>query len=153
MGANIGGMGDGCVDNITFRNITLDHPSLAGIEIKTEHGDDNNSFVSNVVYEDIRFTKSINASCCPCVSITSQYGGPNAYPGKTLPRIFNVSYRNIDQRGCNNPITLKCDRSSPCTNISFDSVQTNYNFVVNHTQCNAVDVSPGLAVGCSSSVT
>ena len=35
------------MDNVTFRNITLDHPSLAGIEIKTEHGDDNNSFVSN----------------------------------------------------------------------------------------------------------
>ena len=47
MGANVDGLGSGCVDNVTFRNITLDHPSLAGIEIKTEHGDDNNSFVSN----------------------------------------------------------------------------------------------------------
>ena len=40
-GANIGGMGSGCVDNVTFRDILLDHPSLAGVQIKTENGKDN----------------------------------------------------------------------------------------------------------------
>ena len=31
MGANIGGLGSGCVDNVTFRDVLLDHPSLAGV--------------------------------------------------------------------------------------------------------------------------
>jgi polygalacturonase len=71
MGANIGGMGSGCVDNITFRHIVLDHPSLAGVEIKTENGKDNHSFISNINYENISFSKSLNASGFPCVSITA----------------------------------------------------------------------------------
>ena len=148
MGVNIEGMGKGCVDNITIRNISLDHPSLAGIEIKTEHGDDNESFVSNVLYEDIVFKKSMNASCCPCVSITAAYGKPGAYIGKHLPQIFNVTYRNIDARGRSNPVTLQCDESTPCENIVFDSVQTNSDFVVNNTECSASDVAPGNATGC-----
>jgi hypothetical protein len=96
MGANIGGMGDGCVDNVTFRDITLDHPSLAGIEIKTEHGPDNESFISNVLYENIVFKESINASCCPCVSITAQYGGP----GACVPDTFIFWASVWTQLGC-----------------------------------------------------
>ena len=38
MGINIGGMGSGCVQNITFRDVLLDRPSLMGMEIKTENG-------------------------------------------------------------------------------------------------------------------
>ena len=40
-------MGDGCVNNITFKDITLDHPSLMGTQIKTENGNDNQSCVGN----------------------------------------------------------------------------------------------------------
>ena len=153
MGANIGGMGDGCVDNITFRNITLDHPSLAGIEIKTEHGADNNSFIRNVLYEDIVFKDSMNSSCCPCVSITAQYGGPGAYPGQFLPRISNITYRNIDQRGCDTAVRLQCDEGYRCKNVTFDGVETSEDtppFVVNNVDCTAGGVTgSGVATGCA----
>jgi hypothetical protein len=39
-----------CVQNITFKDITV-LPSLGGIEIKTEMGNDNNSFVRDVLYQ------------------------------------------------------------------------------------------------------
>ena len=74
--------------------------------------------------EDIRFIDSMNTSCCPCTSITAQYGGAGAYPGKYLPRVFNVTYRRVDQRGCNTPVVLECDEAAPCENIVLEGIQT-----------------------------
>ena len=108
--------------------------------------------VRPVLYEDVRFKDSINASCCPCVSITAQYGGADAYPGKFLPRISNVTYRNIDQRGCSNPVTLACNAEAPCEGIVLDGVQTNEDFVVNNTDCVAKDVVGGRPSGCRAGV-
>ena len=79
------------MDNITFRNIHLDHPSLCGIQIKTENGRDNRSFISNILYQNISFARSLNASSFPCVSITADYRGDgHGYIGQYLPRISNV---------------------------------------------------------------
>ena len=149
MGANIGGMGSGCVDNITFRDIVLDHPSLCGAEIKTENGGDNRSFVSNVLYDNITFKHSLNASGFPCVSITADYDGDgHGYIGKFLPNITNISYRNLDLSGCSTPITLKCNSSSHCHGIRFDGVRTDRQFVCENVDCVAVNVTGGEASGC-----
>ena len=75
----------------TFRDIHLDHPSLCGIQIKTENGRDNRSFISNILYQNISFDRSLNASSFPCVSITADYRGDgHGYIGQYLPRISNV---------------------------------------------------------------
>lgn len=149
MGANIGGMGDGCVDNITFRDIMLDHPSLAGIEIKTENGNDNRSYVSNVLYENITLKDSLNASCCPCVSITAAYTGDgHGYAGRYLPKISNVTFKDVDASGCSTPITMACNASQPCQGISFDNVVTGAALICdNVVGCSAVNVTSGMA-GC-----
>ena len=69
----------------------MDHPSLCGIQIKTENGRDNRSFISNILYQNISFDRSLNASSFPCVSITADYSGDgHGYIGQYLPRISNV---------------------------------------------------------------
>ena len=142
-------MGSGCVDNITFRDIELRRPSLAGVEIKTENGKDNSSFISNVLYENVTFASSLNASGFPCVSITAAYRGDgHGYKGKFQPWISNITFRGVNLLGCNTPVTLKCASDFPCTNVSFEGVKSAQNFVVNNTECTAVDVGPGRATGC-----
>ena len=149
MGANIGGMGNGCVDNITFKDIVLDHPSLMGAQIKTENGKDNRSFVSNVLYQNVSFRNSLNASGYPCLSITADYTGDgHGYAGKSFPKISNVSYRDIDLRGCSTPITLKCSDKQPCEGISLDSVRTAEAVVCENVDCTAVNVTAGMAKCC-----
>ena len=151
MGANIGGMGSGCVDNITFRDIELRRPSLAGVEIKTENGKDNSSFISNVLYENVSFVSSLNASGFPCVGITAAYRGDgHGYIGQFQPLISNITFRGLDLLGCNAPVTLECASDFPCTNVSFEGVKTAQNFVVNSTNCTAIDVGTGRATGCRS---
>ena len=151
MGANIGGMGSGCVDNITFRDIDLQRASLDGVYIKTENGKDNSSFISNVLYDNVSFVASLNASGFPCVSISAAYRGDgHGYVGQYQPRISNISFHNLDLSGCSTPVTLECARSFPCINVSFDGVKTTRNFATNNTQCTAVAVRPGTATGCRS---
>lgn len=125
MGINIGGMGDGCVDNVTFRDVLLDHPSLMGAEIKTENGNDDRSYVANVLYQNITFRDALNATNFPCIEITAAYTGDgHGYAGKYLPKVSNVTYRDVDARGCSQPITLTCNASQPCENVAFAGVRT-----------------------------
>ena len=91
------------------------------LQIKTENGKDNHSFISNVLYENITFLASLNASGFPCVAITAAYTGDgHGYAGAFLPAISNVSFRSIDARGCSTPITIACNASQPCTGVRFD---------------------------------
>ena len=143
-------MGDGCVDNVTFRNIHIDHPSLCAVEIKTEQGKDNASFISNVLYENISIVNSMNASEFPCVSIIADYDGDgHPYDGKFLPRIANITFKDVDSLGCSTPIVLNCNPKFPCTNISFNQVKTLKNMTCQGVDdCSAVDVGPGSAACC-----
>lgn len=145
MGANIGGMGDGCVDNVTFRNLYIDHPSLCAVEIKTEHGKDNASFVSNVHYENVTITKSMNASQFPCISIIADYEGDgHPYDGNFLPRISNVSFKDVNSLGCATPIVINCDPKFPCINVTFTHIGMNKNMTcAGVDECSAVGVAPG----------
>lgn len=149
MGANIGGMGDGCVDNITFKDLVIDHPSLMGAEIKTENGKDNRSFVSNVLYHNVTFRRSLNASGFPCVQVTAAYSGDgHGYIGEHLPRISNVTYRDVDARGCSTPISVMCNASQPCTGFVFDGIDTDVPFRCAHVDCTARRVSGSAAAAC-----
>ena len=149
MGTNIGGLGDGCVENVTFKDILLDHPSLNAVEIKTENGKDNRSFISNILYQNITVKNSLNAPGFPCIEITASYSGDgHGYAGQNLPKISNVSFRDIDLRGCSTPITMKCNASQPCEAISFDSIVTGEAFVCENVDCTAVNVTRGMADCC-----
>ena len=151
MGINIGGMGSGCVDNITFRDVLLDHPSLCGAEIKTENGRDNRSFVSNVLYDNITFRRSLNATGFPCVSITAAYRGDgHGYAGPYLPKISNISFMNVDMRGCATPVTVRCNASAPCEGVVFDNIRTDEEFVCEHVNCFAENVTKDRARQCCS---
>ena len=46
-------------------------------------------------------------------------------------------------------MTLECDKSFPCTNVSLDGVKTAENFVVNNTECTAKGVEPAQPIGCN----
>ena len=144
MGVNIGGMGEGCVQNVTFRDVHLEPISLAGAEIKTEHGSDNASFIHDVLYQNITFRASAyNASAYPCLSITAHYAerGQN-FSGLTLPKISNVAFRDIDLGGCEMPVELLCDEAQPCENVSFSRVTAPGGFVCENVSCTASDVVP-----------
>ena len=52
----------------------------------------------------------------------------NTAPGNFLPRVSNVTYRNVDQRGCSTPVVLLCNASFPCEHIVFDGVKTYADF-------------------------
>ena len=151
MGINIGGMGTGCVDNITFRDVLLDHPSLMGAEIKTENGKDNRSFISNVVYDNITFRNSLNASGFPCLSITADYTGDgHGYAGRFLPKISNITFRNVDLGGCSTPVTVRCNASAPCEGVVFDNIRTDREFVCENVNCFAQNVTKDKASRCCS---
>ena len=127
--------------------------NMAGAEIKTENGKDNRSFVSNVVYQNISFRNSLNASGFPCLSITAEYTGDgHGYAGKSYPKISNVSYRDIDLRGCSTPITLKCSVKQPCEGISLEGVRTAVAVVCESVDCTAVNVTAGMAKCCGQEV-
>ena len=152
MGANIGGMSDGCVDNITFKDILLDHPSLEGAEIKSENGKDNASFISNVLYQNITFRDSLNATGFPCVHVTSEYRGDgHGYAGPFFPKISNITFRDVDALGCSDPITVQCNATQPCESIRFERVETGTPFVCANVQCTAANVSSGAAKECCAS--
>ena len=85
----------------------------------------------------------------PCVQLTSRYTGDgHGYVGKFFPRVSNVSYTDLDLRGCATPVTLTCNASFPCERLSFDGVRTSEPFVCENVDCTAVNVSGGAAASC-----
>ena len=156
MGANIGGMGSGCVQNITFRDITI-LPSLGGIEIKTEMGADNNSFIRDVLYSNITFVNSLNDSGFPCLLIHSDYAehGKN-FSGGFYPKISSIAYLDVDTRqGCTTPVTMRCARTRDghdmCSDISFSGLDSSGFACLNVDGCTAANSMPDEA-HCNCSV-
>jgi hypothetical protein len=86
---------------------------MAGAEIKTENGKDKRSFVSNVIYQNISFRISLNASGFPCLSITAAYTGDcHGYASKPSPKISNVSNETLTCEGAARRSRSSAARSS-----------------------------------------
>lgn len=133
MGVNIGGMNSGCVQNVTFRNITLDPASLEGLQIKTMAGTDPNSFVRDVLYDGVVFRGSLNATNFPCVDIMSGYiEQRQTFEGPYFPKISNVTFKNVDALPCP-PARVNCSSVQPCIGIFFK------NFTGNGVSCRNAD--------------
>ena len=84
------------------------------------------------------------------MAITADYTGDgHGYAGQYLPKISNVTFRDMDLLGCSTPVTLQCNSRFPCANVTLDGVKTTADFVVNNTDCTARGVAPAKATGCA----
>jgi len=151
-GSNIGiNPNGGCARNITFKNITMKDMAGAGAVIKTENLTDPNSFIVDVLWQDIHINGSRNSQE-GCVGVTSIYQGGDKFKGPYTATIANITWMRVQAMRCNLPGMLWCPSYHPCLNLTFDEVRVSQDSPRNFSCiCKANEKVNGLPCGPTTS--
>ena len=79
-GAAIGSVSTGCVERVSFRNLTIDNAGC-GCWIKLTNGTVSGAFVRDVAWTDVRVTGQSDNDQCGVVSISALYE-ESSYSGR-----------------------------------------------------------------------
>eukprot|EP01052_Picozoa_sp_SAG31_P041082 SAG31_NODE_6128_length_2156_cov_8.377735_1_plen_101_part_00 len=71
-GAAVGSVSTGCIERVSFRNLTIDSPGC-GCWIKLTNGSDPNAFVRDISWTDIWVNGQSDTDQCGVVSISALY--------------------------------------------------------------------------------
>jgi len=164
-----------CVRNVTFSNITFNHP-LKALYIKTNPGSTSSMLpgsggeITNIVYEDIKINFPIwwNIYIGPQQMKEPDGRGPGCmlYPidpdcaTEPLITIANITLRNIESHsGFLPPGIIRCNETNPCTGINFENVQVHgwwsmfrLNFITEYAHGTVTNSKPHPALDGQSSV-
>jgi len=147
-GSNIGiNPSGGCARNITFKNITMKDMAGAGAVIKTENLTDPNSFIVDVLWQDIRINGSRNSQG-GCVGVSSIYGGGDKFQLPYVAKVANITWMRVQGMRCNLPGMLWCSPYRPCLNLTFEEVRVSQDSPRNFScTCKANENFNGLPCG------
>jgi len=130
-GASIGSIPSGCVQNVVFRNISI-NGQMAGCNLKsygTEAG-----FIKNITWQDI---KLINTEYC--IHINGNYkpsfGDPQTPPLGDSVQVSDIFLTNIQGTNCHYPAVFNCEPTAPCENIYLDNVNVAAGATVKTMEC------------------
>ena len=122
-GCSIGSVGEGCVRDVIFRNITMERQQN-GCRVKT-YITDQPGTVHNISWEDITM-KDVDR----CITVNANYRTPPSHP-KQCVSVSALSFTNITATGCGSdpphtanraPAEFLCPKLSPCKGIVLTNV-------------------------------
>ncbi|XP_024978286.1 polygalacturonase At1g48100 [Cynara cardunculus var. scolymus] len=119
-GISIGSLGKGntkaCVSNITVRDTKI-HDSLNGVRIKTWQG--GSGSVRGVRFGNIQLSNVKTA-----IMIDQYYcDGSKCRNMTSAVAVSGISYENIRGTYSVNPVHFACSDTSPCTDVTLDTIQ------------------------------
>jgi polygalacturonase len=117
-GCSIGSVGKGCVENVTFRNITMTSQEN-GCRVKSYS--ESPGHVKNITWSDIRM---FNTSSC--ITVDANYHKPPK-DAKNWINVSELSFVNVVGTNCKNPPSFVCPAQSPCVAILLDNVDVAVN--------------------------
>jgi len=110
-GCSIGSVGKGCIQNVMFRNITMDR-QMGGCVVKTYNQDIGK--IHNITWQDITITNTTR-----CLYVNTNYHNSTATP---QIQITNLNYIDITGSSCREPADFICQDKLPCTGIKLENV-------------------------------
>lgn len=113
-GMSIGSVGSGCVENVVFRQNTVDSTS-SGCRIKTHQAQSGRGTIKNITYSNIQIKNTDT-----CVTVNGFYQSSLAKDDDDLVKISDLTYEHITGHGCSTGAEFLCHESMPCTDITLD---------------------------------
>ncbi len=113
-GCSIGSVGEGCVENVMFRNITMGSQDN-GIRLKTYS--DQPGYVRNITWRDIHMKDTKN-----CITINANYKPPPPNPTAWI-NVSDLNIFNVVGLNCENDPEFICPSELPCTDIALENIQ------------------------------
>ena len=122
-GCSIGSVGKGCVENVIFRNVTM-NDQQNGCRIKSYS--DEEGYVRNITWTGIKMERT-----SACITVNAQYK-PTPKGATHFISVSDIHFNDITGSGCKTEAEFLCPAQSPCTGIELSNV----------------DVSGGKAMNC-----
>jgi len=124
-GASIGSIGQGCIQDVTFRHITITN-QLSACRIKAYN--EGVGYVRNIVWDNIDISNTKD-----CIQIDSNYK-PSLVPDASI-EISNITFSAITGTGCSVPGAFTCQAAAPCEGIHLINVDVSKNAKVDTITC------------------
>eukprot|EP00928_Gymnodinium_smaydae_P026412 TRINITY_DN20757_c0_g1_i1.p1 TRINITY_DN20757_c0_g1~~TRINITY_DN20757_c0_g1_i1.p1 ORF type:complete len:346 (-),score=34.69 TRINITY_DN20757_c0_g1_i1:145-1182(-) len=112
-GCSIGSVGEGCVENVVFRNITM-VGEMFGCRVKTYSSKPGH--VRNITWADIRMQDT-----SACLTVNANYKPLPPHPTSFI-EVSQLTFRNIKGSRCGQPPQFICPAQSPCREVSLSDI-------------------------------
>eukprot|EP01047_Picozoa_sp_COSAG01_P011840 COSAG01_NODE_523_length_15948_cov_161.993690_6_plen_443_part_00 len=113
-GCSIGSVGDGCVENVVFRNITM-RKQECGCRVKTYSK--SAGYVHNITWRGITIEDTGD-----CVTVNANYKPLPPNPTNFID-VRGLTFKDIVGKDCANPPEFVCPEQAPCKGITLDNVK------------------------------